>query len=63
MEQSSDEKRVTYNHIKDQLGDLMYKIVQQKFEEPDQGETVIRAKFADLHDEITQSLAGLAESI
>jgi V-type H+-transporting ATPase subunit A len=63
VEQSSDERRVTYNHIKDNLSDLMYKLVSQKFEEPDQGETVIRQKMQDLHDEITSAVGNLAESI
>jgi len=65
VEQSSEESRVTYNAIKDNLGELMHKIVCMKFEEPDQpgGETAVRAKFADLHDEITSSLLNLADTI
>jgi len=63
VEQSNDDRRVTYNHIKDNLGDLIYKIVRQKFEEPDQGEEVVKAKFAELHDEITSSLANLVDTI
>jgi len=63
VEQSTDDCRVTYNHIKDSLGDLIYKIVAQKFEEPDQGETVVRAKLMDLHDEITVSLLNLVDQV
>merc|ERR1711998_712699 len=63
VEQSSDERRVTFNHIKDNLGELMYKLVAMKFEEPDQGEAVVRQKMQDIHDEITSSIANVAESL
>merc|ERR1712146_698318 len=63
VEQSTEEHRITFNMIKDNLGDLMYKIVSMKFEEPSQREDVIRAKLGDLYDEITSSLNNLAENI
>merc|ERR1711907_16584 len=63
VEQSTEEHRITFNIIKDNLSDLMYKIVSMKFEEPSQGEDVIRAKLGDLYDEITSSLNNLAENI
>merc|ERR1711959_342795 len=43
VEQSTEERRVTYNAIKDNLGPLMYKIVSMKFEDPSQGEASLRA--------------------
>merc|ERR1711988_556002 len=63
IEQSSEEKRVTFNVIKDNLGDLMYKIVKMKFEDPVQGEAVVRAKLDELHEEITYSLSNLGDSL
>merc|ERR1711988_278600 len=63
VEQSTEEHRITFNIIKDNLSDLMYKIVSMKFEEPSQGEDIVRAKLGDLYDEITSSLNNLAENI
>ena len=63
VEQSTEEHRITFNMIKDNLSDLMYKIVSMKFEEPSQGEDVVRAKLGELYDEITSSLNNLAENI
>jgi len=63
VEQSSEEKKVTYNLIKDNCAELMYKIVKMKFEDPAQGEAVVRAKLDELHDEITYVLANLADSL
>jgi V-type H+-transporting ATPase subunit A len=63
VEQSTEDRKVTFNHIKDNLGDLIYKIVSQKFEEPDQGEDVVRAKLNELTEEITFSLSSLVDSL
>ena len=37
-----DSQKITFNIIKQRLGDLMYKITAQKFEEPSEGEEAIR---------------------
>merc|ERR1711871_959498 len=63
VEQSTEDRKITFNHIKDNLGDLIYKIVSQKFEEPDQGEDVVRAKLNELTEEITFSLSNLVDSL
>lgn len=38
----SDGHKVTYNVIKSRLGDLLYKITSQKFEDPADGEEIVR---------------------
>lgn len=37
-----DSQKITFNIIKQRLGDLMYKITAQKFEDPAEGEEAIR---------------------
>lgn len=39
---SGDGQKVTFNIIKQRLGDLLYKITSQKFEDPEDGEEKIR---------------------
>lgn len=55
--------RVTFNMIKARLGDLLYKITSQKFENPDQGEASLRAKLAELGDEIRDRFRALEEEV
>lgn len=38
----ADGQKITYNIIKQRLGDLLYKITSQKFEDPVDGEEAIR---------------------
>jgi len=63
VETSTGDKRVTWYGIQENLGALIFKIVQMKFEEPSQGEAVIRAKMAQLHDEISSELENLADRL
>lgn len=39
---SGDGQKVTFNIIKQRLGDLLYKITSQKFEDPAEGEEAIK---------------------
>lgn len=55
--------KITFNTIKQRLGDLMYKITSQKFEDPTQGEQVIRKKLAELNAEIIDRFRALEEEI
>lgn len=44
----ADGQKVTFNVIRQRLGDLMYKITSQKFEDPEEGEEAIKcALFRD----------------
>jgi len=38
----ADGQKITYNIIKQRMGDLMYKITSQKFEDPADGEEVLK---------------------
>lgn len=53
--------RVTYNVIKARLGDLLYKLSSQKFEDPAEGEEALKAKFKALNEEIRDRFRALEE--
>jgi V-type H+-transporting ATPase subunit A len=53
--------KVTFNQIKAELGNLMYKVSSQKFQDPAEGEQNLRKFFSDLHEEITDSFANLTD--
>lgn len=58
---SGDGQRLTFNVIKARLGDLLYKLSSQKFEDPSEGEEVLRAKFKDLYNEVKDKFRALEE--
>merc|ERR1711907_893478 len=60
---SPADAKITYAHIRTALAPVIQKVIDTKFEEPSQGEDVIRAKLGDLYDEIPSSLNNLAENI
>jgi len=53
--------KVSYKMIKNRLGDLLYQISSQKFEDPEQGETALRAKFQKLNDDLHDAFRLLEE--
>ena len=53
--------RITFNTIKQQLGDLLYKVASQKFQDPADGEATLKKYFSDLHAEIVDAFAQLTE--
>jgi V-type H+-transporting ATPase subunit A len=57
----ADGHKITYNIIKQRLGDLLYKITSQKFEDPAEGEEVIRGKLNTLNEEIHEKFRQLDE--
>ena len=46
---TSDGQKITFNMIKSRLGDLMYKITAQKFEDPADGEDKVRVFLIGQH--------------
>ena len=54
-------QRITYNIIKARCADLMYKITAQKFEDPADGEQVLKQRFQALNDEIGAVFRSLEE--
>jgi V-type H+-transporting ATPase subunit A len=53
--------RVTLNVIKQRMGDVLYKLTSQKFEDPSEGEDVVRARLRALHDELAERFRALEE--
>lgn len=53
--------RVTFQIIKQRLGDLLYRLSTQKFEDPTQGEKEIVAKYQQLNKELNEAFAELNE--
>jgi V-type H+-transporting ATPase subunit A len=54
-------QRVTFNAMKARLGDLLYKLSSQKFEDPAEGEAALKAKFRALNEEIKERFRALEE--
>ncbi|KAF9433218.1 H(+)-transporting V1 sector ATPase subunit A [Entomortierella beljakovae] len=52
----------TWAKIKDSLGDLLYKLSSMKFEDPDDGEQILREKYSNLHKEIEERFRSFNDS-
>lgn len=57
----SEGQKITYNVIKQRLGDIIYKLVSQKFEDPAEGEAVLTQKFKTLYDDMVSAFRNLEE--
>ncbi|KAG7668581.1 hypothetical protein Ndes2526B_g03798 [Nannochloris sp. 'desiccata'] len=57
----ADGQKITFNVIKNRLGDLIHKLSSQKFEDPSEGEEALKAKFAALNEEIKERFRSLEE--
>ncbi|KAG6400007.1 hypothetical protein SASPL_141495 [Salvia splendens] len=56
-----DGQKISYTLIKHRLGDLFYRLVSQKFEDPAEGEDALIAKFQKLHDDLTAGFRNLED--
>ncbi|KAL0319545.1 UNVERIFIED_CONTAM: V-type proton ATPase catalytic subunit A [Sesamum angustifolium] len=56
-----DGQKITYTLIKHRLGDLFYRLVSQKFEDPAEGEEALVAKFKKLNDDLTAGFRNLED--
>ncbi|KAH7515330.1 hypothetical protein FEM48_Zijuj10G0023300 [Ziziphus jujuba var. spinosa] len=56
-----DGQKITYTLIKHRLGDLFYRLVSQKFEDPAEGEAALVAKFSKLHEDLTSGFRALED--
>lgn len=54
-------QKITFNVIKQRLGDLLYKITSQKFEDPADGEEAVKAKCQAVYDELHEKFRALEE--
>lgn len=53
--------KITFNVIKQRLGDVLYKITSQKFEDPADGEEAVKAKCQQVYDELHEKFRSLEE--
>merc|ERR1719198_2441491 len=58
---SAEAKRITYNEIKGSMGDLLYKLSSQKFEDPADGEEALSQTFQTLNDDLKAAFEQLEE--
>ena len=58
---NADGARVTLNVIKQRLGDTLYKLTSQKFEDPSDGEAAVAAKLKAVHEELVDRFRALEE--
>jgi V-type H+-transporting ATPase subunit A len=53
--------KITFNVIKARMGDLMYRVASQKFEDPADGEPAVVKKLSDLHEDMSASFRQLED--
>ncbi|KAI3442561.1 uncharacterized protein J3R85_000755 [Psidium guajava] len=58
-----DGQKITYSLVKHRLGDLFYRLVSQKFEDPAEGEEALVAKFKKLHEDLTAGFRNLEDEM
>eukprot|EP01110_Echinostelium_bisporum_P008067 TRINITY_DN2971_c0_g1_i1.p1 TRINITY_DN2971_c0_g1~~TRINITY_DN2971_c0_g1_i1.p1 ORF type:complete len:623 (+),score=261.23 TRINITY_DN2971_c0_g1_i1:24-1892(+) len=58
---SSDTKKITWNHIRSSMNDLIYKITSMKFADPHDGEAAVVAHMKALNEEIHAAFRNLAD--
>ncbi|KAF7098304.1 hypothetical protein CFC21_100055 [Triticum aestivum] len=58
---NADGHKITYAVVKSRMGDLFYRLVSQKFEDPAEGEDVLIAKFQKLYDDLTTGFRNLED--
>uniref|UniRef100_A0A0D9WSW8 V-type proton ATPase catalytic subunit A n=1 Tax=Leersia perrieri TaxID=77586 RepID=A0A0D9WSW8_9ORYZ len=58
---NAEGQKITYTVIKHRMGDLFYRLVSQKFEDPAEGEDVLVAKFQKLYDDLTTGFRNLED--
>ncbi|XP_042478745.1 V-type proton ATPase catalytic subunit A-like [Macadamia integrifolia] len=56
-----DGQKITYSLIKHKMGDLFYRLVSQKFEDPAEGEAALVAKFSKLHEDLIAGFRNLED--
>jgi len=57
----SESPKITWNTIKQSMGDGIYKLTAMKFQDPVEGEEKIKGVFQELHDELVNSFRALEE--
>jgi len=61
IESSNPDRKITWQMIKSQLGDLLFALSSQKFADPKDGEAAITAQYKELNSQIRQRFRALTE--
>jgi len=61
VESSSSDKKVTWNQIRNSIGDLLFKLTSMKFQDPADGEQALTAHFRALNEQIYTAFRNLGE--
>jgi len=61
VEQTSVDRKVTWNQIRSSLSDQIYKLTRMKFQDPHDGEAAIIANYKALHEDITNAFRNLGD--
>jgi V-type H+-transporting ATPase subunit A len=54
--------QLTWNKIRDQMNDYIYKLSSMKFEDPAEGEAVLKEKYTKLQREIEEKFRAMTDS-
>ena len=63
VESTGQDKKMTWSHIKQELSNVMYKVTSLKFEDPADGEAVLKSRFAELDALIDSSFRNLEDTM
>ena len=58
---TTDGPKMTFNVIRTRMSELMYRIASMKFEDPNDGEDAIRARFSELEQDIVSAFRALED--
>ncbi|GIL61501.1 hypothetical protein Vafri_15933 [Volvox africanus] len=58
---NAEGQKITLNVIKQRMSDTLYKLTSQKFEDPAEGEDVVRRKLRTVYEELTDRFRALEE--
>jgi len=58
---ATSDRKMTWNHIKNQMSDLIYKVTSMKFQDPADGEAALVAHYRALNEEINVAFRNLAD--
>lgn len=61
VEQTSVDKKVTWNQIRSSLSDQLYKLTRMKFQDPHDGEAAIVANYKALYEDINNAFRNLGD--
>eukprot|EP00850_Spirogloea_muscicola_P018833 SM000177S03166 [mRNA] locus=s177:40740:46647:+ [translate_table: standard] len=56
-----DSQKISLNIIRQRLGDIIYRLVSQKFEDPADGEDALKEKYKKLYDDLTTAFRNLED--